>query len=437
MIATHAWLRRFLREGKQFRNLLQDAEGRQSWTADQLSLYQLAELRSVLIHAANNTPFYRDTFKSLGLNPARAPLPECLASLPYIQKADILADPSGFKSQQVKRTVFRGYTSGTTGTPLALEQDLYAINRENAFIRRQMHWAGYRDGDRRAWIRGDMVAPASQALPPFWRYNRTDNMLMMSSYHMSEANASAYLKALEEFDPSIIMAYPSSIGFFAAYLASCGKSYGGKSLQGIITSSETLDASVRASITSNFGCTVFDWYGQFERVAAIGTCEYGVYHLMSDYSYVEFLQAEEGLHEIIGTGFNNLVNPLIRYRTGDYVELAPPTEKCLCGRAFPVIRRIEGRRDDVLKLPDGRRIGRLDHIFKGVSGVLESQIVQESLERIIIYVVPGIGFSEQTRNNIHSATTERLGNAVKIEVNTVESIPRTRSGKLRSVICKI
>jgi hypothetical protein len=35
---------------------------------------------------------------------------------------------------------------------------------------------------------------------------------------------------------------------------------------------------------------VFDWYGQAERVAAIGTCEHGSYHVLTDYSGVALLE---------------------------------------------------------------------------------------------------------------------------------------------------
>src|SRR5690606_28221227 len=117
-------------------------------------------------------------------------------------------------------------------------------------------------------------------------------------------------------------------------------------------------------IEERFGCRVFDWYGQNERVAAIGTCEQGRYHLMSDYSYVELEPTPEGL-EIVGTGFNNLAMPLIRYRTGDFVQLQD-VDSCSCGRAFPVVRRIIGRDDDYIKLPDGSHVKRLSNVFKDI-----------------------------------------------------------------------
>src|SRR5438067_9016 len=59
--------------------------------------------------------------------------------------------------------------------------------------------------------------------------------------------------------------------------------HGSRALRGVMTSSETLEPDVRASVEQAFGVRVFDWYGQAERVAAIGTCEHGSYHVLTDY----------------------------------------------------------------------------------------------------------------------------------------------------------
>ena len=62
-----------------------------------------------------------------------------------------------------------GSTSGTTGAPIWLHQDLQAINREHAFVWRQLAWAGMKGGERRVWIRGEMIVPADQKGGPYWR----------------------------------------------------------------------------------------------------------------------------------------------------------------------------------------------------------------------------------------------------------------------------
>ena len=114
------------------------------------------------------------------------------------------------------------------------------------------------------------------------------------------------MEALEEYDPVALQTYPSAVLFLAGMLDSQGRRYGSASssprkLRAIVTSSETLLPEQRKLIERVFGCRVFDWYGSFERVAAIGTCEHGNYHLLSDYGHAEILDSEQG-GEVIGTG---------------------------------------------------------------------------------------------------------------------------------------
>jgi phenylacetate-CoA ligase len=220
-------------------------------------------------------------------------------------------------------------------------------------------------------------------------------------------------------------------------MLAAGVSYGGRALRGIVTSSETLDATTRRQIERAFGCRVFDWYGQGERVAAIGTCEHGRHHLLSDYSYVELKPAGDGLCELVGTGFHNFSMPLVRYRCGDLVRPAPAGEACPCRRSFPLIAEVIGRRDDSIRLADGRSVGRLDHLFKGVEGILEAQIRQDRLDAISILVVPLPGFSEKTRRVLRDNFRHRLGEDVALEIRLVDSIPRTRNGKFKGVVCNV
>ena len=167
-----------------------------------------------------------------GLSDGRSS-PDDLSRLPLLTKQDVVKAGLALVARRAGLLRFKGTTSGSTGLSLTGYRDLRSIRYENAFIARQLSWAGMRRGDRRAWIRGDMVVPAGQGCPPFWRLNRADNMLMLSSFHLSEAHSPAYIAALEHFDPVIIQAYPSSIAFLARYLDGSGRRYRGRSLKGI------------------------------------------------------------------------------------------------------------------------------------------------------------------------------------------------------------
>jgi len=437
LLSCRATLRKIYREGRAYRTYLSRAIERENWSVEQLAEFQHSQLRNILSHASTNVPYYESFFCGHDFSISSSNSAKVLAHLPVLTKHDIAEAGDSLLTRGGRLTKIKGSTSGTTGTPITLSQDHAAICRENAFVRRQLAWAGYKEGERNASLRGDMVVGANVSNGTFWRESRSDNMLMMSSYHLAENTALTYLKALRKFGPTMIQAYPSSISFLARFLESTNSFYESPCLRSIVTSSETLDDSARRLIEHRFQCRVFDWYGAFERVAAIGTCEKGSYHLLTDYSYIELEPLGDGTFELIGTGFNNYLMPLIRFKTGDTIELPDSEEKCDCGRSFPVVKRVIGRKDDYLKLPGGRRIGRIDHIFKGLSGIAEAQVIQDEIHSIRILVVPLGAASNVDTAQLVGNTNSRLGSDIEVEVEIVSSIPRTASGKFRSVICNV
>ena len=206
----------------------------------------------------------------------------------------------------------------------------------------------------------------------------------------------------------------------------------------IITSSETLTSEARALLERAFGCQVFDHYGGGEMVALITQCERGAYHVNPEFGLVELLRdgrpvAPGETGEIVATGFINPVMPLIRYATGDWAVWG--SEACPCGRAFPTVASIEGRRDDVLVTPDGRLIGRLDPIFKKVSSLWETRIIQDRPDHVRVeVVVTGDGLGPDEEASLTRELALRLGPAMHIDLVRVPCIPRTQAGKFRAVI---
>ena len=438
LIGARAFARRALREGSTFERIGRELDRSQWLPATALTQLQRLQLRATL-KAAAHVEHWRNRLNQLGLDAERMKLPNDLARLPLLDKNEVRQAGERMISRSARRPLVSGSTSGTTGSPTWFHQDLNAITRENAFIWRQLQWAGFRRGERRAWIRGEPVVPPDQLRPPFWRMNRGENMLMMSSLHLSDANAALYLDALERFDPVTIQAYPSSISYLAAWMDSRGRCYGGRSLRSIVTSSEMFGRDQREQVARVFGCKVFDWYGLVERVAAIGMCEYGRYHVISDYSHVELLPANDGYCELVGTGFNNAAMPLLRYRCGDLVKPAPADQRCDCGRAFPLVEEIIGRRDDFIKLPDGRRMAAClaGNMFRGVPGVLEGQIRQDQADTITVLVVPSHGYSDRSELALRHNARARIGDSLKCEVKVVDEIARSNRGKFKAVICTV
>ena len=437
ILAGRTRVRNLLRENYQYRAALKEVCRSQWFSGAELREYQIEHLASVLRYAAAKIPYYQNVLAEYGLSDGRIASPDDLSRLPLLTKQDVVSAGRALVARRTWGLRFKGTTSGSTGLTLTGYRDLRSIRYENAFIARQLEWAGMRRGDRRAWIRGDIVVPPGQGNPPFWRLNRADNMLMLSSFHLAEAHNPAYVAALEHFDPVIIQAYPSSIAFLARYLDGSGRRYRGLNLKGIVTSSETLLPDQRHVIERAFGCRVFDWYGNYERAAAIGTCEQGSYHILSDYGVVELLAMEDGSKEIVGTGFFNSAMPLFRYRTGDAVIPSADGTTCPCGRALPVVQQIVGRVDDYVRTPDGRHIGMMAIIFDWVTGIWEGQIVQEKIDELRIRVVPMGQLTQEMKQDIEAKARSLTGPDMKIIVEAVEEIPRTARGKLRTVVSKL
>src|SRR5207237_7768313 len=97
---------------------------------------------------------------------------------------------------------------------------------------------------------------------------------------------------------------------------------------------------------------------------------------------------------------------------------------------------VEGRNDDVLYTREGRRVGRLDPVFKGGLPLREAQIVQESLDTVRIRYVPVGAFTSAHGRSLIERLQARMG-SVRVILEEVELIPRTRNGKFRAVICNL
>jgi phenylacetate-CoA ligase len=146
----------------------------------------------------------------------------------------------------------------------------------------------------------------------------------------------------------------------------------------------------RNAIEEAFGAPVWDRYGTAEFAVSMTECRERNLHVDMEYCIVEVEVREETEEYVRGpllvTGLANNVTPFLRYRIGDGgTKLKSP---CPCGRAGDVFLDVDGRSDDYVVTPDGRKIGRLDHIFKDQRGVIEAQIRQDETDSIDVLYVP-------------------------------------------------
>ncbi len=435
VLGARTWAQQMIREGAAFRRVLRELESHATWTDAERRAAQNAALAR-LFDACHAVPFYQarlDNWFASRSGGNVDPL-ELLARVPLLDKQTVRAHNADFRAGGLRGRLARsGYTSGTTGTPLRCYRDTASITFENAALWRVFRWGGLELRDKRVMLRGDLVVPTAQREPPYWKL-ASSRILAMSSYHLTPSTIPLYVDAMRRFGPAAIQAYPSSVALVAQWMVQHGETL---PLKCVITSSETLLDAQREHIERAFACPVIDYYGNAERTAMLARCERGAYHALTDYAVTEFVDQGDGTAEIVGTPLFNLTMPLLRYRSGDGVALPAPTERCPCGRTFPVTHRPEGRRDVYVLTPDGRRIGRLDHVFKGLTAIREAQIVQPALDRLIIRLVPDADFGPDHEAALIAHTKERVGPDLSITVERVDALPRTSRGKLQAIVSEL
>jgi len=204
----------------------------------------------------------------------------------------------------------------------------------------------------------------------------------------------------------------------------------------VITNAEPLYEHQRDLISDAFNCPVRETYGMSEMVAAASECSSGKLHQWPEAGLIETPDSDRP-HEpgdLICTGLVNPDMPLIRYRIGDSATLSDAS--CDCGKALPLVEKIEGRIDDLLYTVDGRRVGRLDPVFKDAFEILEAQIVQRSLRRILVRYVPAGPTSKVPETKVADRIRARMGD-VSVDFERVSAIPRTKRGKFRAVVCEL
>jgi len=442
MLNGYALILYFERYGRKFQLKLAEMREIQWFSIYEIEKHQNEKLRELIKYAYENVPYYNRLMRDLKLHPSDFKTKSDLIKLPVLDKENIRRHFHDLITRDRKFRWFRyGHTSGTTGSPLEIIWDIRTCVVHHAAYWRQKEWAGIKYGDKIAFIQGQPVVPLSQTKPPFWRLDRIHNHLYLSSFHLKLENLPYYFRELEKFKPKVIEGYPSTVYILARYLIENGLLF---PLKAVFTSSEPLLPIQRETIEKAFCCKVFDFYGMAERVVFATECEHhNGLHLNLDYSIVEITD-EDGYPvpsgrtgRIVATSLHNYAMPLIRYKTSDITSARK--EGCPCGRGFPLIDSVTTKDEDIIVTPDGRFISPsiLTHPFKPIHNILESQIIQEDMKTIVVKIVKRPHYTEKDTQRLISGLKERLGAEVEVNIEFVDQIPRTSSGKFRWVVSKV
>ncbi|MGD9932404.1 MAG: phenylacetate--CoA ligase family protein [Dehalococcoidia bacterium] len=382
-----------------------------------------------MLHAATTVPYWRDQFETVGLDPRSVRTLADLSPLPLLDRAGVVGAAGRLISTAVPaRQRVRQHTGGTTGAGLVFWTTWDSLRDQEAVWWRHRRRHGIPRGTWFAQFTGQPIIAGPRHSPPYWHVNRTSTCVLYSVHHLSPRTAPAYLRDLAG------RALPWFHGF-PSFLASLAQEAVRRGVElrpaWVSTGAENLLTWQRDAIREAFGAEPFQHYGLSEGVANASQCPEGLLHVDEDYAAVEFIPNGDGTHAVAGTNLSNEAMPFIRYVTDDIAVLA---EGCDCGLPGRPIASIDGRMEDTIELSDGSRVGMVEHLFWELTGVAEAQVRQHEPGRCTISLVPRLSYTDHERTKLLAESRMRFGDRLDVEIQLVDSIPRTARGKLRLVV---
>jgi phenylacetate-CoA ligase len=408
------------------------------WTPEQHRSYQEEKIKALIDHAYQNVRFYRNKYQRAGVEPADFRGLEDIKKFPCLTREEVKSNLLEMLAHNIPSTE-RLYTatSGSSGVPLELYLHK-GISRpkERGFLHALWNDIGYSPGITVVVFRGEVI---NNPQTP-WYYDPIDKQLIMSSYLLSEANIKAYCNQIRKHCPCVIQGYPFMVYTLVRLMQAAGEEP--FPLQGIILESENVYEAHCTVIQSFFRCQICHYYGHSEKLLFGGNCTHSEqYHMHPEYGFMEVLsedgtevmEGEEG--EIVATGFDNLVMPLIRYRTQDFAIRG--RNQCACGLQFPMLRKVMGRAEEYIYLNDSSKVpfhNALAGIHSTVWGMVEKlQCIQKQPGHLDLHLIPSSTMNpEEVMKEFKHQIEQRIPkHKITMHIKIVDYIPVTKSGKTK------
>ena len=261
--------------------------------------------------------------------------------------------------------------------------------------------------------------------------------VFLNSSRMTKETCLAAAELLRRYQPVFYEGYSRSFIDFLQFIKD--KKHSIISPRGIFCYGETLSQQTRSFVENGFTTKVYDFYANAENSAMICQLPSGRKLFTEDYFYPEVLDgkghpSETNYGELVSTSFYNYAMPLIRYRTRDNVRLA---DKQDC--SFREVLEIEGRMDDYLLLPNGRKIYFADGALGYAKGIIAAQYIQYDIDEITINLVVDSHFLPEYYNDIESnlRRIKNISEDVDIKFAIVDKLEKSKSGKAPLIISKL
>ncbi len=422
-------------------------ERSQWWPRDRIEVQQATHLRALVQHAYGHVPYYRRMFDERGLSPDSIQTPEDLRLLSVLSKDDIREHAAELISDAVPRDQLRaGWSGGTTGERLTFfstrqERLTYAYARWALTL----EWTGVNLGEAHVSIRQQRTSGVEITPPPRLSH-RLQRLTRVDVMSVREENLAAIARLLQQIRPRTVHSYPSTLVLIAAFMKNGGLSC--PRIPSVCVAGERLSERQERILTEVFGSIPFIRYGSNELHEVAGQCEVkdGLHVLAEDF-IIEVVDSEARPvppgtpgHLLI-TSLHNYGQPFIRYAPGDIGTLR--SDVCPCGRGLPLMSPLVWRTREYLRSASGERVAATDIPLEPLlpDGAVQYQLVQESLDRFLLRVVPAApGQSADClhlQRRVSDLLNTYLRGSAQVEVRYMNEIEMNLSGKRLSFVSNL
>lgn len=403
-----------------------------SWSKEELDKKNLIELRRMVYLAYTNTVGYRQLYKDASIQPSDIQKLSDLALLPTVSKS-LLRD--NIKDFSVSGPSHRfNTTGGTTGEPFGFYLSRNIFASEAAFIHSYWNTSGWKLGEKTIVLRGSYVGTDQS----FINYKPYTRELYFSANHLTANNIPVFAKAAKKHQIKFIQAYPSALSLLCDYIEETNcKDF---SFEVLFLGSENVYSWQIEKFKKTFPkAKILSWYGHAEKAcyATLIPDSNLQYEVNPMYGIAEAGEKNEnGMSEIIATGFINNATPFIRYETNDYAEFTTERpENCLY-KGSTIFKKIDGRRQEVIVSKSGKYISMTSLSIHGglYNGFKQFQFQQSKPGEVNLKFIPNSSFNDETKQLVKSKLHERFSNDIDFNLIAVDSIAKTHRGKMRYLI---
>ncbi len=426
-------------------SFLQQFECSQWWSAEQLEACQFKQIKLLVEHFRNTSPYYRERLGQSDAKNIKEMSRETFHSLPILTRDDFQNAGECLYSEHPPAShgaIDQFTTSGSTGKPVtirgtALSEAVHwaAFIRNDTWHERDFsktfaHVQAYRDKTYGQYPQGEQLNSWNEAF-------QTGPLVRLNVATTSLQNQLEWLKRKQ---PAYIMSFPSNLEALARLCKLDGETF--PWLDNISTIGEQLSPAQRQLMVEAWNVPICETYGCAEATyIAFQSPENERLLVQSESVYVEILDAfnqpcdigQKG--RVVVTALHNFATPIIRYEVGDLAVWGEPDEH----RGLPVIDYVLGRSRNAIRLPEGEQsfplrwcedMGRL-------APICQWQLIQKSYTKMELKLVTRRPLSDKEETAVVAAFMQTLGENFNISPRYVDEIPRAASGKYEEFRCEI